>query len=147
MNVKFLIAGTILNKFWISTVCMPWLSWFTTNMSFDDVASVTVTRNNLGFIFGVWLTGKGVCRIKISDLKEKVQKHVKKKKKKKKWKVVFYILLYSKMENITPEIKSPQKRTMIKVKKISKIINAIIKKVGQKKLSSISETTRKSYWK
>ena len=52
-------------------------------MSFDDVASVTVTRNNLGFIFGVWLTGKGVCRIKISDLKEKVQKHVKKKKKKK----------------------------------------------------------------
>lgn len=83
MNVKFLTAGTILNKFWISTVCMPWLSWFTTNMSFDDVASVTVTRNNLGFIFGVWLTGKGVCRIKISDLKEKVQKHVKKKKKKK----------------------------------------------------------------
>ena len=49
------------------------------------------------------------------------------------------------MENITPEIKSPQKRTMIKVKKISKIINAIIKKVGQKKLSSISDTTRKSY--
>lgn len=49
-------------------------------MSFDEVASAIVMRNNLGFIFGVWLTGKGGCRINISDLKEKVQKHVQKKK-------------------------------------------------------------------
>lgn len=52
-------------------------------MSCDEVASAIVMRNNLGFIFGVWLTGKGGSRIKISDLKEKVQKHVQKKKSEK----------------------------------------------------------------
>ena len=66
--------------------------------SFDEVVIVTVRRNNLGFIFGVWPKGKGVCRIKISDLKEKSSRICQRKN----WKLVLYL-------TVTPEIKSRQK--------------------------------------
>ena len=46
--------------------------------------------------------------------------------------------------NNTPEIKSPQKSTMIKIKKKGKIIIAIIKKVEKKKLNSILKITKTS---
>ena len=48
------------------------------------------------------------------------------------------------MVNNTPEIKSPQKSTMIKIKEKGKIIIAIIKKVEKKKLNSILKITKKS---
>lgn len=108
------------------------------NLSFDEAAIVTVRTNYLVLIFGVWLKGKGVCRMKISDLSEKSWQLWQRKN----WKIVLYLIIM--MVNNTPEIKSPQKSTMIKIKEKGKIIIAIIKKVEKKKLNSILKITKKS---